>query len=161
MARYNNDGTLDNSFDGDGMLTTTFVTSYDVAYAVAIQSDLKIVAAGTTNNGIDHDFALARYISELNVGVVNFLSENNSVLIYPNPITQQATLEYTLGNQEEITIEIINQQGQFIKNIVDHQHLESGKHQQYIVLSDDIPVGYYYVVISSPSGKVSVKIMKK
>jgi uncharacterized delta-60 repeat protein len=60
LARYNSDGTLDTSFDTDGMVTTDF-GSYDAGCAVAIQTDGKIVVAGTSNNGSDDDFALARY----------------------------------------------------------------------------------------------------
>jgi uncharacterized delta-60 repeat protein len=56
LARYNTDGSLDTTFDTDGKLTTDFGGS-DVAYALAIQSDGKIVAAGTNGS----DFALARY----------------------------------------------------------------------------------------------------
>lgn len=67
LARYNPNGTLDTSFDEDGMLLDDFNTgdrfdSEDHAKAVAIQSDGKIMAAG--HAWIDHTgprFALARY----------------------------------------------------------------------------------------------------
>jgi uncharacterized delta-60 repeat protein len=41
LARYNTDGSLDNTFDGDGLLTTDFITdgTGDRARAVAIQAD--------------------------------------------------------------------------------------------------------------------------
>jgi len=57
LARYRRDGTLDTSFDSDGKVTTNFGTS-DVAQAVAIQPDGRIVAAGVSGG----DFALARYL---------------------------------------------------------------------------------------------------
>ncbi len=65
LARYNSNGSLDNSFDGDGKLTTDFIGSDDYAYSLAIQTDGKIVVAGQTynpNTG-NYDFALARYNS--------------------------------------------------------------------------------------------------
>lgn len=61
VVRYNADGSLDNSFDGDGKLTTPIGTSTDVAKSIALQSDGKIVVAGYSNNGNDFDIALARY----------------------------------------------------------------------------------------------------
>jgi len=61
LARYNTNGSSDTSFDGDGMLTTDFGSSGDVAYSGAILSDGKIVVAGYAGNGTDIDFALARY----------------------------------------------------------------------------------------------------
>ena len=47
LARYNADGSLDTSFDGDGKVVTDFGGG-DVAVDVAIQSDGKIVAAGSS-----------------------------------------------------------------------------------------------------------------
>ena len=61
VARYNANGSLDTSFDSDGYITTAIGSSNDVANAVAIQTDGKIVTAGYSNNGSDDDFALARY----------------------------------------------------------------------------------------------------
>ncbi|HKP52244.1 MAG TPA: delta-60 repeat domain-containing protein [Chloroflexia bacterium] len=62
LARYNADGSLDTSFDGNGIQIIGF-SNYDHALAVAIQSDGKIVVAGCTAsayNSNTHDFALAR-----------------------------------------------------------------------------------------------------
>jgi uncharacterized delta-60 repeat protein len=62
LVRYNSDGTLDNTFDGDGKLTTD-MGAEDFAWAVALQADGRIVVAGYSHNGMDNDFALARYTS--------------------------------------------------------------------------------------------------
>ena len=62
VARYNTNGTLDTSFDGDGKVITIVGTGNSTAYSVAIQSDGKIVVAGvarTTNT----EFAVVRYNS--------------------------------------------------------------------------------------------------
>jgi uncharacterized delta-60 repeat protein len=70
VARYNQDGTPDTTFDGDGRTRTIFRTrfggSYAYAYAVTIQPDGRIVAAGEFRNEDRHGnpsrgFALARY----------------------------------------------------------------------------------------------------
>ena len=60
LARYDPDGSLDPTFGRDGIVTTDFAAATDFAYAVALQSDGKIVAAGTSV-GDTEDFALARY----------------------------------------------------------------------------------------------------
>lgn len=61
LTRYNTNGSLDLSFDTDGIATTPIGSGHDWGYSVAIQTDGKIVVAGTSNNGTDDDFALARY----------------------------------------------------------------------------------------------------
>ncbi len=62
IVRLNSNGTLDSSFDGDGKLTTDF-GSYDVGYAMAIQSDQKLLACGSSGSGTDTNIVLARYQS--------------------------------------------------------------------------------------------------
>ena len=63
LARYNPDGTLDTSFGKGGKVTTDFDGSEDIARALAIQTDGKIVAVGLYVKGSDFAFAIARYTS--------------------------------------------------------------------------------------------------
>jgi len=66
VARYNPNGSLDTSF-GDGGIVTTIFPAGSYASDVALQSDGKIIAAGTVfvdfiiGESSDTDFALARY----------------------------------------------------------------------------------------------------
>jgi len=61
LARYGTDGSLDATFDGDGLVTTDFSSGLDAAFAVAVQPNAEIVVAGTTELGGSSDFAVARY----------------------------------------------------------------------------------------------------
>jgi uncharacterized delta-60 repeat protein len=61
LARYNNDGSLDNSFDGDGKQTTAVGSSSDRGNSLVIQSDNKILLAGYSSNGTTNLFAVVRY----------------------------------------------------------------------------------------------------
>ena len=63
LVRYNSNGSLDTSFDGDGIVTTAFGLYDSFANAVVIQADGKIVAAGSSYNGTNFDFAIVRYLS--------------------------------------------------------------------------------------------------
>ncbi len=66
VVRYNTNGTLDTTFDGDGKVTTIVTGYYDEGYDVAIQQDGKIVVAGVSYNnssqsGGESDFTVVRY----------------------------------------------------------------------------------------------------
>ena len=62
LARYTRDGSLDATFGTGGKVTTEFGNRFNSAYAVALQDDGKIVAAGVTSGGSNGaDIALARY----------------------------------------------------------------------------------------------------
>src|SRR6266487_3106583 len=60
VVRYDGDGTLDPAFGAGGQVLTNFGGS-DYAYAVAVQGDGKVVAAGSSDAGGSTDFALVRY----------------------------------------------------------------------------------------------------
>ncbi len=65
LARYNSNGSLDTSFDGDGKTTVNFGTNEDFGQSVVIQNDQKIIVAGTTTIvGLNTDFALALFNSD-------------------------------------------------------------------------------------------------
>ena len=62
LARYNTDGKLDSTFGAGGKLITSFIPNQlSEAHALAIQSDGKIIAAGSGSPGFGMDFALVRY----------------------------------------------------------------------------------------------------
>jgi uncharacterized delta-60 repeat protein len=62
VVRYTTNGTLDNTFSGDGKQQKDFGL-YDAAYSVLIQTDGKIVLAGESFNDSNYDLSLARYTS--------------------------------------------------------------------------------------------------
>ena len=66
LTRYNDDGTLDTTFSGDGKVTTDFQSgNLDAANGVVAQSDGEIVAAGLVyTSQTDAKFALIRYNSD-------------------------------------------------------------------------------------------------
>jgi uncharacterized delta-60 repeat protein len=62
IARFNDGGTLDTSFSGDGLLRMSLFGGNDRANAVAIQTNGRIVVAGETHGAFDSsDFGLARF----------------------------------------------------------------------------------------------------
>lgn len=63
VARFSSNGTLDNSFDSDGVVNTSISPNWDYANAVAIQTDGKIVVVGQSRNDTDgwDQMALIRY----------------------------------------------------------------------------------------------------
>jgi uncharacterized delta-60 repeat protein len=63
LVRYNTNGTLDNTFDFDGIVTTPVGTSDEECYSVAIQPDGEIVAAGYDVNTFT-EYAVVRYNSD-------------------------------------------------------------------------------------------------
>ena len=63
MVRYNASGERDPGFGKGGIVTSSIRDGDDKAFAICIQPDNKLVAAGSSNDGSFNDFALIRYNS--------------------------------------------------------------------------------------------------
>lgn len=63
LFRFNSDGSIDSTFDGDGKVATDFDRGVDSAFGIALQPDGKIVLAGITRvaGTVAFDIGLARY----------------------------------------------------------------------------------------------------
>jgi uncharacterized delta-60 repeat protein len=86
LARFNADGSLDQTFGSGGTVITSFSPSGDHALEIAVQADGKIVLAGYTylpvGKKVNHfDFAVARY-------------------------TPNGALDATFGNGGKVTIDV-------------------------------------------------------
>jgi uncharacterized delta-60 repeat protein len=66
LIRLNSDGSLDTSFNSTGILAQPVGTNWDHGQSLALQSDGKIVMAGTSWNGSNHleDFSVIRLNSD-------------------------------------------------------------------------------------------------
>ncbi|MHC1763940.1 MAG: choice-of-anchor D domain-containing protein [Verrucomicrobiia bacterium] len=61
LVRYEPDGRLDTSFGNGGKVSTSVGSDHDEIRSAAIQTDGKIVVAGSSRKATDDDIALARY----------------------------------------------------------------------------------------------------
>lgn len=67
VARFTTAGTLDTTFGTSGRTITDLGSGWDYPTALVIQSDDKIIIGGQTENGVDTDFALVRYLANGNI----------------------------------------------------------------------------------------------
>src|SRR6266508_1150910 len=61
LTRYEANGALDGTFGAIGQVRTDFGGRYDLALAVAVQPDGRIVVAGSSSDADGRDMAVARY----------------------------------------------------------------------------------------------------
>ena len=158
LVRYNPDGTLDLTFDEDGKVVTDFNNSPNYGNALKLQANGKIVVAGHIYS--PYNFMVARYLSGLNLGIVNFSDQSISPLIYPNPIQNETTLKYELKKEENISIELYDMKGERVQTFFSHERKSSGIHEEKINIAQTIPPGTYLLVISNNVGRQSILISK-
>jgi uncharacterized delta-60 repeat protein len=87
VARYNTDGSLDTTFDSDGIVTTHIgVATTDRANGVALQSNGKIVVVGQSFDA-DYDFAVIRYNTD---GSLDATFDGDGIVTTDNGFNSQA-----------------------------------------------------------------------
>jgi uncharacterized delta-60 repeat protein len=101
VARLEYDGGLDNTFGTKGVVLTKLSTSSDYAYAVAIQTDGKIVAGGYASNGTNNDFAVLRYTTD---GILDNTFSGDGILITPIGTGRDEARDMTLQPDGKILL---------------------------------------------------------
>lgn len=160
LACYHANGSLDKNFGAGGITTTDFGYGNDHGNAVALQSDGAIVVAGYAFNGTDKDYAVARYLPDLSLGVIDRKPPQNITTIYPNPIRNSAVLQYELTQSQPITIKLFDVLGNERAVFINNEIRSEGKNTEQIIFPSGIPVGSYYMRIETKEGNVSVNVIK-
>lgn len=112
LARYNPNGSLDTSFSGDGKIVTNFGPKDDEIYSVVLQEDGKIVAAGTTDNGNNLNFAIVRYNIDGSLDET-FASGGKLSFLFNADTTSEACFSATLQSDGKIILAGYSGQGSF------------------------------------------------
>jgi uncharacterized delta-60 repeat protein len=159
LTRYKANGNNDDDFGNDGKVVTPMSSGNNEIYSMALLPDGKIMAAGFSTDSTRASFSMARYLTGLSLGVVDF-STADAMLIYPNPVAQNAMLEYTLNKEEQVSIRLTDMNGRTVKTFIENEIQGAGDHKQAIVLPYTLAAGNYVLTISSPNGKMSVQIVK-
>jgi len=215
LARLNSDGSLDQSFGSNGVVLTDFTNGTDIARTLAIQSDGKILAAGSEYYGValarylpngDLDgifgvggkvntdlpsmvsdcwdmvvqpdnkillsgsawstqtntgkFLMLRYLNDLSLGTLELGTDSEPSFIYPNPLFYAATFQYSLTQDETLTLEILDATGRIARTIFGNAKRAPGEHRETLDLSG-LAAGNYTLVLRNGEGAVSVKVVKQ
>jgi uncharacterized delta-60 repeat protein len=81
-VRLNTDGTFDNSFNGDGIVTVDLGSTSDYGYSLALQKDGAILVGGNQYDGFSYKAALVRFTS---TGDLDNSFNGNGIRIYSQP----------------------------------------------------------------------------
>lgn len=162
--RMNPDGTPDGNFNASTpfIISDIVAGSSDSYSSVAMQSDGKIIMCGTSipTGSSDYSRFAVRILSGLTIGVAEFTKTETAPLLYPNPLKDIETLKYTLQNDEQISIVLLDGQGKLISTFVENDKQTKGDHEVELNLPTGLENGTYFIQIVSPKGKLSIKTVK-
>jgi hypothetical protein len=125
-----------------------------------LQQDGKIVVAGYYVPGIGNRFALARFNADLNVGTLAPAVSNNTLSVYPNPVQQEIMVSYTLTHPDEISVQLVDEAGRLIRELIGKTSRSAGSHREVVALPGNLMNGVYMVVLVSGEERTAVKVVR-
>lgn len=152
IARFNEDGTIDNTFDTDGKLNLGFAFVHG-ANAIALDSDNKIVLSGYAQNlnpPNGTDFLVVRCTSIINSVLEKGLT---NITFHPNPTTHLVNIDLE-NDGNMVHVETFNSLGSLISN---HTFFPA----QPIQIELDQSQGVYFMNITRDGVSKKVKIIKQ
>ncbi len=153
LARYNTDGTLDNTFGTSGEAITPVGPGNDWTTSMVLQPDGKVVVAGYGYNASSTDvIEVVRYFISP-TGINEIQDENDNTIIYPNPAKNSITVTTSLQAKDNI-LSIYNIQGQLVFT----QPLLSNKADINI---ENLATGVYTIKISNTENTVIKRLVKE
>lgn len=137
--------------------TRVFPASWDI-------NNMKIVAFVSRYNGSQMSDREILNSEEITMATVldqaNVFEGGSSLNVFPNPANTRTSVEFSLNQSENITVEVFNLMGQKIATLADGW-MAQGAHTQFWTLTDDsgneVADGMYLVKLSTASGQSAVK----
>ena len=100
------------------------------------------------------------WIGKLKVTDKIEIINNNSLIVYPNPLQTNTTIGFTIDNTETLKVEMTNTTGQIIKEIFTGE-LPEGYNELYMD-NDNLAHGTYFIYVKGQNNKIKFagKIIK-
>jgi uncharacterized delta-60 repeat protein len=165
VVRYNPDGSLDSTFDADGKVTTDFNNTSDIGTLIT-QGDNRLTLGGYTLNPTGADFATVSYLCEackvqgnIATATSEILPENIAVALYPNPVSDQATFNYSI-ERDVVSLKLYDLHGRMVESFMNNEPKEKGSHAAALEFVQ-LPAGMYFLVLSGESTFQVIKMVKE
>jgi uncharacterized delta-60 repeat protein len=158
IGRRMADGSPDLSFGTGGFVTNSFGGDHAHANMVYIQSDGKILVPGQSVSGTNGTFVVARYLSGLELGLTEHNNSLASAVIYPNPVSAESVVKFTLQSAEEVSIELLDNQGRLVRIISSQTKVEAGTYVKSLGFPGHLPSGCYTVQLITSREKVGIRV---
>jgi len=159
IARYDTLGNLDVTFGNDGKVITDFELD-DLMFASTIQSDGKLLCAGTAKTSDDFSsFSIARYLTQIETSTFDIIGNLNQLKVFPNPSDGNFSLSFELEISTSASISLFNSSGNLIQKIINNKKLIKGLNTIDINLKKKFGNGLFIMKIKTDEGSFYKKLI--
>jgi uncharacterized delta-60 repeat protein len=159
LRQFHPDGLIDSSFGTNGVLRTDINGRHDGLSDLELQADGKVLVSATTANDSSRtNLALLRYLTDLNVGIVEAAASLAHPLVYPNPVSAGVlTIGYELPGASSVAIELYDTAGRLLGTLA-RADRAAGVQQQSFELPAGLTGGTYLLNVRTARGNAVVRI---
>lgn len=167
VHRLLSNGIPDYTFgDSAHAITLTPYHKFTSVNKIALQKDGNILLGATSDLNFPGQFAddwfvMTRYISGVNLGLLDFNSSSSITQIYPNPIQHTATLTFSLSQSEQLSLELHDLQGRKIQTFFEAQSFKQGDNEIELSFEEVTVSGYYMLSLRNGKMVMRVKVLKQ
>jgi uncharacterized delta-60 repeat protein len=157
LFRYNEDGTLDQSFGDHGKIVNLGVNLAPKLFDVLLQPNGKIIQVGSWPGNI----ILWRYHTNNLVGEKEPVVQQYKIKVYPNPlIKNDIYIDWELKSVNKVGCKIFNSQGDELQTLFEPELFSAGKHHKVVKLHKSIPSGNFYLQFTVGNAQTVLLLLK-
>ena len=167
LVRCNPDGTYDNSFGNNGVVRWADINLADSLYEsmnVAFQADGKILMLNAYfENSLSQGnkyFAVIRLNANTTSSIHSDAFMDISTVVYPNPVTHETVVNYSLPVPTEVEIVLYDMTGRQVQTLLPPSARSGGAQQEMLHVDKRLPVGIYFMKLKFGEGTKTVRIVK-
>jgi len=125
-----------------------------------VQPDHKIILSGYTTTGSDFGVALARYGSNYEPPPADTNALRAFMRLYPNPTEGDATLEFWLGKESSVSLDLYDAQGRLVQNLWLPETRSAGTYAEPLALGDFVAAGTYFLALERNGERRYLSVVK-
>lgn len=99
-------------------------------------------------------------LTVLNVGIADQPGYVTEMLVTPNPMNEHPVVTFSMKEAAAVSIELRDALGRTVKTLLNGRTLASGGHRMLLDMPVDLAQGNYLLTISSPNGRMSMRVTK-
>lgn len=150
LIRYNSDGSIDSTFGINGFVIANYNNENSFAASIISQEGKILVGGSAFPSNTQSSFLLMRYNSETNPGIANNTDEGPSVIVYPNPTSNEITIQ-RMNNNKGLNCDVYDIRGKWRKAFA----IEPNK-QKHIFDASSLENGLYFLFVKDSDSKYNL-----
>ena len=161
LARVTADGVLDHTFDDDGFYMYPLQHGLESQInACTLQPDGKVISTGNYRVDPLNQVMVFRTLTGLTTANKEVQAFAGDVSIYPNPVTENVVINYSLEKTESLRITLCDVMGRSVDHLLSKVQRSAGFHEEHLMLGYLVP-GNYFVKMETSAGVKAIPIVKE